>query len=57
MCYLVAIGVAVAKSDAEAGFNQASVKKMTSVVWVEIVSQIWVAYLQSERALNRMQWS
>ena len=42
---------------AEAGFSQVSVMKMTSGVWVVIVSQISDECLPSERALSRMQWS
>ena len=44
-------------SGAEAGFSQVSVMKITSGVWVVIVSQISDACLLSDRALSSMQWS
>ena len=45
----------MAMSSAEAGFNQVSVMKMTSKVWVVIVSQISESCLLS--VLISMQWS
>ena len=44
-------------SGTEVGFSQVSVIKMTSGMWVVLVSQISAACLPSERALSRMQWS
>ena len=57
VCYLVAIGGGGGNVGRGSGVQPGLCVKTTSRVREEIVSQICMACLQSDRALSRMQWS